>query len=291
MAMRLAFIGLGVMGRPMASHLRCAGHELAVFARRREAMEPLVALGARAGSSPADAAAGADVVFSMVTGGDDVQQIALGERGLVHGAARGSVFVDMSTIAASRARAIASGLDAAGIAMLDAPVSGGERGAREATLSIMVGGDAAVFARVEPLLRLLGRTVVHVGGHGAGQVAKACNQMVLCAAIEAAAEAARLAAANGVDFARVHSALLQGAAGSRALELFGAKMVSRDFSAGVQARLHHKDMGIVLDEAVRLGLPMPVAAGVWQQLNALMAAGWGMDDTSSLLKVGEASPR
>lgn len=291
MAMKLAFIGLGVMGRPMASHLRCAGHELAVFARRPEAMQPLVALGARACSSPADAARGADVVFSMVTGGDDVQQIALGEQGLVHGAACGSVFVDMSTIAASRARAIAGGLHAAGIAMLDAPVSGGERGAREATLSIMVGGDAAVFARVEPLLRRLGRTVVHIGGHGAGQVAKACNQMVLCAAIEAAAEATRLAAAHGVDVARVHTALLQGAGGSRALELFGAKMVERDFSAGVQARLHHKDMGIVLDEAVRLGLPMPVAAGVWQQLNALMAAGWGKDDTSSLLKVGEVPPR
>jgi 2-hydroxy-3-oxopropionate reductase len=286
--MRVGFVGLGAMGRAMAANLLRAGHEVTVWARRAESMQPLVDLGARAAESPADCARDAEAVLCVVTAGADVRQVALGTEGVIEGARPGCVFIDHSTIPPSAARSIAQALAVRGIDMLDAPVSGGERGAIDATLSIMAGGDATVFERMRPLLSAVGRTLVHVGPNGAGQVAKACNQLILCAFIEAAAEAARLAAASGVDFGKVREAMLHGSAGSRALELFGGRMASRDFGAGVQARLHHKDMGIVLGEAVELGLAMPLSAAVWQQLNALMAQGGAMRDTSALLTVLES---
>ncbi|MCQ9373477.1 NAD(P)-dependent oxidoreductase [Methyloversatilis sp. XJ19-13] len=288
--MKAGFIGLGAMGRAMAANQLRAGHDVAVWARRAESMAPLVALGARAAESPADCARGADAVLCVVTAGPDVRQVALGADGVIEGASPGCVFIDHSTIAPSTARDIADTLARRSIDMLDAPVSGGERGAIDASLSIMAGGDAAVFERMRPLLSSVGRTLVHVGPNGAGQVAKACNQLLLCAFIEAAAEAARLASANGVDFATVREAVMHGSAASRALDLFGGKMAARDFSAGVQARLHHKDMGIVLGEAATLGLAMPLSAAVWQQLNALMGQGGATRDTSALLTVLEASP-
>ncbi len=285
--MKIGFIGLGVMGRAMVANLLRAGHEVTVWARRAESMQPLQALGALPSASPADCARGADAVVTIVTTGDDVRQVVLGPQGVIEGAQPGCVLIDHSTIPPSAARDIAAALAARGIDMLDAPVSGGERGAIDATLAIMAGGDAAVFERMKPLLSAVGRTLVHVGPTGAGQVTKACNQLILCAFIEAAAEAARLAAASGVDFGKVREAMLHGSAGSKALELFGGRMASRDFSAGVQSRLHHKDMGIVLGEAVQLGLAMPLSASVWQQLNALMAQGGGTLDTSALLTVLE----
>lgn len=285
--MKIGFIGLGVMGRAMVANLLRAGHEVTVWARRAESMQPLQALGALPSASPADCARGADAVVTIVTTGDDVRQVVLGPQGVIEGAQPGCVLIDHSTIPPSAARDIAAALAARGIDMLDAPVSGGERGAIDATLAIMAGGDAAVFERMKPLLSAVGRTLVHVGPTGAGQVTKACNQLILCAFIEAAAEAARLAAASGVDFGKVREATLHGSAGSKALELFGGRMASRDFSAGVQSRLHHKDMGIVLGEAVQLGLAMPLSASVWQQLNALMAQGGGTLDTSALLTVLE----
>ncbi|WP_020164456.1 NAD(P)-dependent oxidoreductase [Methyloversatilis discipulorum] len=287
--MKIGFIGLGAMGRAMAANLLRAGHEVTVWARRAESMQPLLDQGARPSASPADCARGMDAVCCIVTTGADVREVALGPRGVIEGAAPGCVFIDHSTIPPSVARDIATALRARGIDMLDAPVSGGERGAIDATLAIMVGGEAAVFERMKPLFAAVGRTQVHVGPNGAGQVTKACNQLILCAFIEAAAEAARLAAASGVDFGKVREAMLHGSASSRALELFGGKMATRDFSAGVQSRLHHKDMGIVLGEAVELGLAMPLSAAVWQQLNALMAQGGGTLDTSALLTVLEGS--
>ncbi len=285
--MKLGFIGLGVMGRPMALNLVRAGHELSVYARRAQAAQPLLDAGARCCPSPAEVAAAAQVIFAMVTTGDDVEDIAFGQRGILEGARPGSVLVVTSTIAPAQARAIGERLAAHGIEMLDAPVSGGERGAIEASLAIMVGGKAEVLDRVRPLLDALGKTVVHVGATGAGQVAKACNQMIMVACIEACAEAMALAARSGVDPGRVRQALSGGSAASRVLDFFGTKMVERDFAAGVQARLHHKDFGILMNEAVHLGTPLPVVAQVWQQLNALMAHGWGRDDTSSLLRVLE----
>jgi 2-hydroxy-3-oxopropionate reductase len=285
--MKVGFIGLGAMGRPMALHLLEAGHELLVYARRAEAAQPLVDAGATRRATPAEVAAASEVVFTMVTTGADVEAVALGEGGIIHGARAGAVLVDMGTIPPDTARRIAARLAERGIEAIDAPVSGGEVGARNATLAIMAGGKAEVLARVRPLLEKLGRTLVHVGPSGAGQVAKACNQMIMVSCIEALAEAMLLAKRSGADPEKVRQALAGGSAGSRVLEVFGAKMTARDFKAGVEARLHHKDFGILLNEAVSLGAPLPVAAQVWQQLNALMAQGRGREDTSVLLKVLE----
>jgi 2-hydroxy-3-oxopropionate reductase len=229
------------------------------------------------------------VVFTVITSSADVEGVALGKDGLSEGMAPGSVLIDCSTIAPESARHIAACLAEKGIDMLDAPVSGGVQGAIDATLAIMIGGEADVLERVRPLLDCLGKRIVHVGPNGAGQVAKACNQMIMVAAIEAAAEAMRLATASGVDAARVRQALAGGSAASRVLDVMGERMVRRDFSAGIEARLHHKDFGLVLEAARRSGVPVPLAAAVSQQLNALMAQGWGRDDTSSLLRVLELS--
>ncbi|MDT3736466.1 MAG: NAD(P)-dependent oxidoreductase [Denitratisoma sp.] len=286
--MKVGFIGLGVMGRPMALHLVRAGHELSVYARRAEAAQPLVDAGARRLATPAEVAAASEVVFTMVTTGADVEQVALGEAGILHGAKPGTVVVDMGTIPPGTARRIAAQLAARGIDTIDAPVSGGEVGAQNATLAIMAGGKAEVLARVRPLLEKLGKTIVHVGPNGAGQVAKACNQMIMVSCIEAVAEAMLLAKQSGADPEKVRQALAGGSAGSRVLEVFGARMTARDFKAGVEARLHHKDFGILLDEAATLGAPLPIAAQVWQQLNTLMAQGLGREDTASLLRVLEA---
>ncbi|MBV6476656.1 MAG: 2-hydroxy-3-oxopropionate reductase [Rhodocyclaceae bacterium] len=271
----------------MALHLIRAGHAMRVYARRAEAARPLVEAGAQACVSPAEVAANSEVVFTMVTAGADVEAVALGEGGIIHGAKAGTVLVDMGTIPPGTARRIAAALAAKGIEAIDAPVSGGEVGAQNATLAIMAGGKAEVLARVRPLLERLGKTLVHVGPNGAGQVAKACNQMIMVACIEAAAEAMLLAEKSGADPEKVRLALAGGSAGSRVLEVFGARMTARNFKAGVEARLHHKDFGILLNEAVALGAPLPIAAQVWQQLNALMAQGLGREDTSSLLKVLE----
>lgn len=283
--MKVGFIGLGAMGRPMALHLQAAGHELHVWARR-----PASADGLPATVHPTPAALGAacEVVFTVITSSADVEGVALSENGLIHGMAPGSVLVDCSTIAPDVARRIAGQLAEKGIHMLDAPVSGGEQGAIAATLAIMAGGDAAVLERVRPLLEKLGQRIVHIGPNGAGQVAKACNQMIMVAAIEAVAEAMYLARAAGVDVAKVKQALAGGSAGSRVLDIMGQRMVDRDFSAGIEARLHHKDYGLVLEAARQSGVPLPLTASVAQQLNALMALGFGKDDTSSLLRVLEA---
>lgn len=283
--MKVGFIGLGAMGRPMALHLQAAGHELHVWARR-----PASADGLPATVHPTPAALGAacEVVFTVITSSADVEGVALGDDGLIHGMAPGSVLVDCSTIAPDVARRIAGRLAEKGIHMLDAPVSGGEQGAIAATLAIMAGGDAAVLERVRPLLEKLGQRIVHIGPNGAGQVAKACNQMIMVAAIEAVAEAMHLARAAGVDPAKVKQALAGGSAGSRVLDIMGQRMVDRDFTAGIEARLHHKDYGLVLAAARQSGVPVALTASVAQQLNALMALGFGKDDTSSLLRVLEA---
>jgi 2-hydroxy-3-oxopropionate reductase len=275
----------------MALHLIQAGHELSVYARRAEAAQPLVDAGARRLATPAAVAAASEVVFTMVTTGADVEAVALGEGGIIHGAKPGTVLVDMGTIPPGTARRIAAALAAKGIETIDAPVSGGEVGAQNATLAIMAGGKAEVLERVRPLLEKLGKTLVHIGPNGAGQVAKACNQMIMVSCIEAMAEAMLLAKQSGADPEKVRQALAGGSAGSRVLEVFGARMTARDFKAGVEARLHHKDFGILLDEAVTLGAPLPIAAQVWQQLNALMAQGMGREDTSALLKVLEGASR
>ena len=283
--MNLGFIGFGAMGHPMAEHLLNAGHGLSVWSRRPESAAALVAQGARWCAAPAEVARHADIVCTNVTGSADVEGLAAQ---LAKGFARGGIHLDFSTIAPSAARRIAASYAALGVDFVDAPVSGGSAGARAATLAIMWGGKLTLAPRLQPVFASLGKTVVHVGETGAGQVAKACNQMVMVAAIEAAAEAARLAAAAGIDFARVRTAMLGGSAGSRVLEVFGERMATREFAAGVEARLHHKDYALLMDEAARIGAALPVSATVWQQLNALMAQGRGRQDTSSLLRVLES---
>ncbi len=284
--MRLGFIGFGVMGRPMAEHLMKAGHQLFVWSRRPPSADSLLALGATWCDSPAAVASASEIVCTNVTGSADVEGLA-GE--LAQGFSAGGIHLDFSTIAPGAARRIADAYAGRGVDFVDAPVSGGSGGAQAATLSIMWGGKSALATRLQPIFEVLGKTIVRVGEVGAGQVAKACNQMVMVAAIEACAEAARLAEAAGVDFAKVRSAMLGGSAGSRVLDVFGGRMAARDFRAGVEARLHHKDYALLMDEATRIGVPLPVSAAVWQQLNALMARGWGRDDTSSLLRVLETA--
>lgn len=282
--MNVGFIGLGVMGRPMALHLQRAGHELFVWARRPASVEGLPA---SLCASPAELGRRCEVVFTVVTSSADVESVCLGKDGLIEGMAPGTVVVDCSTIAPDAARRIAARLGEKQIEMLDAPVSGGAQGAIDATLAIMAGGKAEVLARVMPLLECLGKRIVHVGPNGAGQVAKACNQMIMVAAIQASAEAMRLAAAAGADCGKVRQALAGGSAASRVLDVMGERMVRRDFAAGIEARLHHKDFGLVLEATRQSGVATPLAAVVGQQLNALMAQGWGRDDTSSLLRVLE----
>ena len=282
--MKVGFIGLGVMGRPMALHVQRAGHALHVWARRPESV---AGLPATICATPAELGRQCEVVFTVITSSADVEAVALGAHGLIEGMAPDSVLVDCSTIAPDAARRVAAELAGKGIHMLDAPVSGGAQGAIDATLAIMAGGDTAVLERVRPLFACLGKRIVHIGPNGAGQVAKACNQMIMVAAIQAAAEAMRLAAAAGVDCAKVKEALAGGSAASRVLDVMGERMVRRDFAAGIEARLHHKDFGLVRAAARQCGMPVPLAAVVDQQLNVLMAQGWGADDTASLLRVLE----
>lgn len=281
--MKVGFIGLGGMGRPIAQHLLAAGHELTVWARRAASAAPLVEAGAARASSPAAVAAASEVVFTVVTGTADVLGLVRGPEGLAAGFARDGVLVDCSTIAPEEARCLAAELAAQGVRFVDAPVSGGIAGAEAGTLAVMAGAEAAVLDRVQPLLACFASRVVHIGPNGAGQVAKACNQLIMVAAIQACAEATALARAAGVDAAAVHQALKGGSAASRVLEVMGARMLNGHYAHGVDARLHHKDFALALDAAQRLGVPMPVAGQVWQQLNALMGQGRGYDDTAALV--------
>jgi 3-hydroxyisobutyrate dehydrogenase-like beta-hydroxyacid dehydrogenase len=289
----IAFIGLGSMGMPMLAHILKAGHIVRAYARNPVARAQALALGARLCDNPADAALGARFVITNVTATQDVESVLLGttgensasKDGVIHGASAGTICIDHSTIAAAGTRRMASALAAKGITLLDAPVSGGSQGAQVGTLSIMVGGDASAYAAALPLLQLYGKTIVHVGGSGAGQVVKACNQMVQVVNIQGIAEAMLLAQTNGVDLNKVLECLSAGMAGSKMLDLMGGRMARGDFAAGIQARLHHKDFGLVSDMAITAGLDLPAVKATQTQLNQLMALGMGMDDTSSLLRV------
>jgi len=286
--MQLGFIGLGAMGRPMALNLMKHGHQMAVYARRAASMQPLVAAGARTCASPREVAEHADVIFTMVTTSRDVEAVVLGADGVAAGAREGAIVVDMETISPDVARRVAARLAEQGVDMLDAPVSGGPGGAVGATLSIMVGGKAAVLERVRPLFECLGKTIMHVGDSGAGQTAKACNQLALLVAAQGVAEALNLARASGIDPAKVRDVMMGGLAASRVLDLFGKRMVDRDFSAGIEARLYHKDLGIALDLAHGLGQALPAGAVVMQHVNTMMERGDGVNDLSAIIRVIES---
>jgi 2-hydroxy-3-oxopropionate reductase len=287
MGRRIGFIGLGIMGRPMALNLLAAGHELVSYARRPEALAPLIEAGAEACDTPAEVARRSEVIFTMLSDTPDVEQVVLGgtpddPHAVSAGCEAGAVVVDMTTMSPSATRRIAERLRVKGVDMLDAPVSGGDIGARDGTLSIMVGGPAAAFARVRPLFEVLGRNIVHVGDHGAGQVCKACNQIVVGQTIAGVGEALLFAEAAGVDGAKVRQALLGGFAGSRILEVHGQRMLDGNYAPGFKTALHQKDMRIVQEAAHELGLALPGSALVAQLLNALMGQGDDQLDSSAM---------
>ncbi len=283
----VAFIGMGIMGKPMAINLRKAGHQVFVHGRRPESMTEPVAAGCIACTSPAEAARQAEISIIMVSDTPDVEQVIFGGNGVAQGAQAGSVVVDMSTISPTATRVMAEKLAAQGVEMLDAPVSGGDIGAINATLSIMVGGKPAVFERVKPVFEAMGKNIVLVGDNGAGQVAKACNQIVVAVTIEGVAEALLFARKNGVDPARVRDALMGGFAGSRILEVHGKRMLDNAYKPGFKTKLHQKDMNIVLQTAKELGLALPGAALVMQHLNALMGLGEAEQDSAAVMKILE----
>jgi 2-hydroxy-3-oxopropionate reductase len=281
----LGFVGLGTMGVPMASSLLKHGYPVRVWARRPESMAPLVAAGATAGSSPADVAAHSDITLTMVTDGKAVEEVMLGAGGVVEGAAPGALAIDHSTIAPDTVRPIAAALAARGIDMLDAPVSGGAAAARAGTLAVMVGGSEPAVNRARPILSCYAATVVHIGPSGAGQVAKACNQICTIVNQLGAAEAMLLAERSGVDPHKVKEVLMAGFGASRMLELQAPKMIARDFDSKVESRLHHKDIQIVLALAQALGLRLPASAAAAGVLADLQQRGGGKQDSAAIFKV------
>ncbi|SEO86743.1 2-hydroxy-3-oxopropionate reductase [Amycolatopsis saalfeldensis] len=284
---KLGFIGLGVMGTPMAAHLAAAGHDVSGFDLNADARAKLEAAGGRAAADVADAVAGAEVVITMLPDHPQVEQVVLAPGGVLDAVAPGTLLADMSTIRPETSIAVAEAGAAKGIRVLDAPVSGGQAGAEEAALSIMVGGEAADFAVARPLFEVFGKTIVHVGPHGAGQVVKAANQLVVGGVYGLVAEAIVLLEASGVDAGTGLDVLAGGLAGSRILELKRKSMVAREFKPGFRIDLHHKDMGIALAAARQADVALPLTGLVAQLVAAGRSMGYGSLDHSALLKVVE----
>jgi 2-hydroxy-3-oxopropionate reductase len=283
---RIGFIGLGLMGKPMALNLLKKGFQLTVHSRSQAPVDAVVAAGAAPAVSPAEVAAASDVIITMVPDSPDVRLVLEGANGVFEAVADGSVIVDMSTIAPAVARDLAAKASLLGVAMLDAPVSGGEVGAINASLSVMVGGDARALERVRPVLNAMANPerVVHIGPSGAGQICKACNQICIGGALASVSEAFAIARKAGIDPAKVREALLGGFAASRVLEVHGERILKNNYVPGFKTKLYHKDLGIVGQTIHALDVPAPVAALVQQYVSALMAAGGGEEDYSSLAK-------
>jgi 2-hydroxy-3-oxopropionate reductase len=267
----IGFIGLGIMGLPMAKNLLRAGYVVCGLNRSSGPVEQLVAEGGTTAASAAAVAAQSDVVITMLPDTPDVELVVFGSDGVAAGIRSGSAFIDMSTIDPAFSRRVAKELAAAGVDALDAPVSGGEKGAIEASLSIMLGGSEAAFARVLPILQTLGKNITLVGEAGAGQIAKACNQLIVAVTIEAVAEALALASASGVDPAKVRSALLGGFAQSRILEVHGERMLKEAYTPGFKAKLHKKDLEIVIAAEKSAGLTLPAAELLRERMSELAA--------------------
>jgi 3-hydroxyisobutyrate dehydrogenase-like beta-hydroxyacid dehydrogenase len=289
----IAFIGLGNMGRPMAGFLLKAGHQLRVYARRPEVFQNeakhLIEAGAIACLTPAQAAQGADFIITNVMGTQDVADVLhAGAAAAIQTAKSGAICIDHSTIDPQGAKDIAAVMASKGVTYVDAPVSGGVKAATEGTLVMMMGGADQDVAKVKEIVKSYAKTITHIGGIGHGQVAKLCNQIAQVINIQGVAESLRFAQANDADLQKVFEAISGGMAGSRMLDLMGPKMVSRDFKAGIEARLHAKDFFLVKDAVTKSHLDMPALQTVALQLEKLMESGWGHDDTSSLLKVLEA---
>jgi 2-hydroxy-3-oxopropionate reductase len=279
---RIGFIGLGIMGKPMARNLIKAGYHLVLHNRSREAIKELASEGAMPASSPKEVAGNSDVVITMLPDSPDVEEVILGPQGVIEGGLPGMLFIDMSTIAPATARKVYESLKSKGIEALDAPVSGGEVGAMEGTLSIMVGGNENAFQRALPLFQIMGKNIVHIGNPGAGQVTKACNQMVVALTIQAVSEALTLAEKAGVDPAKVREALLGGFAQSRILDLHGKRILERNFQPGFKLKLHRKDLGIALQTGRELSVPLFATAQAAELMDRLLARGKGDLDHSAL---------
>ena len=282
----IGFIGLGLMGKPMAANLLKAGYPVVVHSRSQGPVDELVARGARKGTSPADVARQATRVITMVPDSPDVERVLDGPDGVFRGLQPGTIVIDMSSIAPGVARRLAEKAASLGAAMLDAPVSGGDIGAINGTLSIMVGGDPAAFAAARPLFDVMGNPekVIHIGGPGAGQLCKLCNQMVIGGTLAVAAEALALAKKSGVDAAKVREALLGGFAQSRVLEVHGERALKGTFKPGFKTHLFAKDMRNVVSTLAEHDCAAPVTAVVQQLLHATMAAGRGEDDNLIMAK-------
>ncbi len=280
----IAFIGLGIMGSPMAVHLAKAGHDVAGYNRTPEKAKPLIDAGGRAAESVAEAVADAEVVAVMVPDSPDVREVLAGENGVFSGAKPGTLIIDFSSIRPDVTVELAEQAVAQGFRLIDAPVSGGEAGAINAALSIMVGGTADDFAEAQPILDVVGKTVVHVGPNGSGQTVKAANQLIVAANIQVLAEAVIFLEAYGVDTAAALKVLGGGLAGSKVLDQKGQKMLDRSFDPGFRIELHHKDLGIVTSAAREAGVVIPVGALLGQLMASAKAVGDGALDHSALLR-------
>jgi len=283
----LAFIGLGIMGLPMAGHLLAAGHTLTVHTRTRSKAADLLAKAPTWSDSPADAARAADVLFVCVTDTPDVRDVLLGHRGVAAAARAGLIVVDHSTISPAATTEMSADLAKRGATLLDAPISGGDVGARNATLSIMVGGDEPAFRTVEPLLRHMGKTITHCGPSGAGQLTKLVNQILVSVTNLAVSEALVFARRNGLDAEKTVAALAGGAAGSWQLQNLGPKMLKADFAPGFTIDLQQKDLRLVIEAAAKARTPLPALALVHQLFTSAQAAGRGNDGTQALFTVIE----
>ena len=282
--MRVAFIGLGTMGEPMALNILKAGHDLVVNNRTKNKEELLAAHGAKRAITPQEAAREAEVIVTCLSDTPDVEQVVLGDNGIIHGAQAGSVVVDMSTISPEATCRMAEALSKKGIKMVDAPVSGGSEGAIHGTLAIMVGGDSLDVAKVLPVRKSMGTTITHVGPIGAGQITKSINQIIIAGVYVGVAEGMALGLKAGLDMEKVVQAISQGAAGSWVLSNRARNMINNTYPLGFRVRLHQKDLGIALETARKLGVMLPVAAVVDQIETAVIANGYGDEDVSAVAR-------
>jgi 2-hydroxy-3-oxopropionate reductase len=287
MAERVGFVGLGIMGKPMATNLMDAGYKLTVHNRSPEKANELGEAGASVANSPKEVAENADIIITMLPDSPQVSEVVAGEEGVLEGITEGSLIVDMSTISPVVTEELSEAVKEKGASMLDAPVSGGDVGAIEGTLSIMVGGEQADFHRAKPLFEAMGKTITHVGPVGAGQVTKAANQVVVALTIEAVCEALVLGSAGGVAPEKILDVLSGGLAGNKVMEVKREKFLSHRFDPGFRSELHHKDLGIALAAGREYGVVLPVTAVVYQMFEALIARGRGGWDHSALLTLVE----
>ena len=284
--LKLGFVGLGIMGAPMAGQLVKAGHEVFIATRSKVPQE-LASSAAIQCASPTEVAQKADIIFTMVPDTPDVEKVLFGDKGVASGLSKGKVVVDMSSISPIATKEYAKKINALGCDYLDAPVSGGEVGAKNATLSIMVGGDEAVFNKVKPVLDLMGKNINLVGGNGDGQTAKVANQIIVALNIEAVAEALVFASKAGADPAKVRQALMGGFASSKILEVHGERMVKRTFDPGFRIELHQKDLNLALNSARALGVSLPNTATAQELFNSCSAHGGKAWDHSAMVKALE----